>query len=73
MGVRDSNWTRPNIRVGDIWVCALASWKCLGTYVFVGYMCILSPTVEKSIVYLLLNEQERNSFRLNVCPLSNGR
>ena len=67
-GFRDINWTRPNIRVDNIWVHTY-----LHTYVFVGYMCISSPTDEKAIVYPLSNNRERNSCRLYVCLLSNGQ
>ena len=72
-GFCDINLTRPNIQVENIWVFALSNWQCLSTYVFVGCVYILSPTVEKSIVYPLSNGQEINSCRLYVCPLSKGR
>ena len=71
-GVRDINWTRPNIRVGNICVCALARLQCLGAYVFVGYMLILNTTVERAIMYPFSNYLVRNSCRLYVYPLSNG-
>ena len=60
MGVCDINWTRPNIRVGNIWVRTLASWKYLGTYISqlekFGYVRICRLYVNP-----LSNGRERNS------------